>query len=226
MALDDRAEHLQKAVHLRIEQASLRAKTRFADLPEGTAENLAKLVAQKGLIVVEVGPTGVLFQALTRCPACHTEAAALSLKAPGTALLFDLELAAEGLWCDICHLHLGSGEEVGIAGLPATSRYSAEDLIRVSDHSPTPQRTDPAAAELLAHAMRRIPGDSVCNLLPFNSAPRVRRCGSEVVPKRPLAAVWSASATVCSACLRLADLQAETEVQLRLGQGAVSGSTP
>ncbi|WP_413802032.1 hypothetical protein [Streptomyces iranensis] len=161
VALDDRADHLQKAVHLRIEQASLRAKTHFADMPEGTGENLAKLVAQRGLIVVEVGPTGALFQALTRCPACHTEAAALFLKAPNTALLFDLELAAEGLWCDICHLHLGSGKEVGIAGLPVTARYSAEDLIQVSDHSPTPQSTDPTAAELLAHAMQKIPGDSL-----------------------------------------------------------------
>ncbi|MGW1197239.1 hypothetical protein ACWD4B_15595 [Streptomyces sp. NPDC002536] len=132
VTLDDRIDQVQKAVHLRVEQAGLRAQARFADMPEGTVENLAKLVAQRGLIVVEVGPTEVLFQGLTRCPACDTEAAAMFLKASSESMLFEMDLGVEGLLCGICGLHLASGEEAAVAGLPTTVRYEVEDLAKLA----------------------------------------------------------------------------------------------
>ncbi|MFI5671220.1 hypothetical protein [Streptomyces sp. NPDC051704] len=155
VALDDRADRLQKDVRLRLHQASLRARARFADMPEGTPEHLAAIVAQRGLVVVEVDRAGgPLFQALTRCPACQTEAAALFVRAPTTALLFDLELTAEGLWCDLCQLHLATTEEVGLAGLATTARYTAEDLIQVGRQGSAP------ATDVFSYAMRREPDDS------------------------------------------------------------------
>lgn len=82
---------------------------------------VARWNSQRGLVVVEVDRAGgPLFQALTRCPACQTEAAALFLRAPTTALLFDLELTAEGLWCDLCQLRLETTEEVALAGIATT----------------------------------------------------------------------------------------------------------
>ncbi|MCY0942009.1 hypothetical protein [Streptomyces antarcticus] len=155
VALDDRADRLHKDVRLRLHQASLRARARFADMPEGTPEHLAAIVAQRGLVVVEVDRAGgPLFQALTRCPACQTEAAALFLRAPTTALLFDLELTAEGLWCDLCQLRLDTTEEVGLAGIATTARYTAEELIQVGRQGNAP------AADVFSYAMRRQPEDS------------------------------------------------------------------
>ncbi|MFC8266795.1 MULTISPECIES: hypothetical protein [Streptomyces] len=155
VALDDRADRLQKDVRLRLHQASLRAEARFADMPEGTPEHLASIVAQRGLVVVEVDRAGgPLFQALTRCPACRTEAAALFLRAPNTALLFDMELTAEGLWCDLCQLHLATAEEVDLAGLATTARYTAEDLIQIG------RPGDALAPDVISYAMRRLPDDS------------------------------------------------------------------
>ncbi|MBT2451824.1 hypothetical protein J7F03_33130 [Streptomyces sp. ISL-43] len=155
VVLDDRADRLQKSVRLRLQQASSRARARFTDMPEGTSDRLASLVAQRGLVVVEVDQAGgPLFQALTRCPACQTEAAALFLRATTTALLFDLELAAEGLWCDLCQLHLATTEEVGLAGLPTSARYTAEDLIQIGLQGSV------AAMDVVSYAMRRLPEDS------------------------------------------------------------------
>ncbi|AWN31802.1 hypothetical protein [Streptomyces sp. NEAU-S7GS2] len=155
VALDDRADRLQKDVKLRLRQASSRARARFADMPEGTPEYLASIVAQRGLVVVEVDQAGgPLFQALTRCPACRTEAAAMFLRAPNTALLFDMELAAEGLWCDLCQLHLATTEEVSLAGLPTTARYTAEDLIQIGRQGGAP------ATDVASYAMQPLPDDS------------------------------------------------------------------
>ncbi|GGT22625.1 hypothetical protein ACK389_10340 [Streptomyces antibioticus] len=155
VALDDRADRLQKDVQLRLHQASLRAQARFADMPEGTPDHLAAIVAQRGLVVVEVDRAGgPLFQALTRCPACRTEAAALFLRAPNTALLFDMELTAEGLLCDLCQLRLVTTEEVGLAGLATTARYTAEDLIQIGGQGGAP------ATDVVSYAMRRLPDDS------------------------------------------------------------------
>ncbi|MFF4426363.1 hypothetical protein ACFY04_37355 [Streptomyces sp. NPDC001549] len=156
VALDDRADRLQKDVRLRLQQASLRARARFADMPEGTPDHLASLVVQRGLVVVEVDRAGgPLFQALTRCPACRTEAAALFLRAPTTALLFDMELAAEGLRCELRQLHLATTEEVVLAGLPTSARYTAEDLITIGL-----QGGGVAATDVVSYATRRLPDDS------------------------------------------------------------------
>lgn len=50
------------------------------------------------------------------------EAAALFLKAPNTTLLYEMELAAEGLLCGLCSFRLTGQEEIEIAGLPPTAR--------------------------------------------------------------------------------------------------------
>lgn len=155
VALDDRADRLHKDVQLRVQQALLRARARFADMPDGTPEHLAAIVAQRGLVVVEVDQAhGPLFQALTQCPACLTEAAALFLRAPNTALLFDMELTAEGLWCDLCQLHLATSEEVGLAGLVTTARYTVEDLVQIAGPG------DTLAPDVISYAKRRLPDDS------------------------------------------------------------------
>ncbi|MEV4502974.1 hypothetical protein [Streptomyces klenkii] len=160
VALDDRIDRAQRRVRLRMERAARRAESRFTDMPEGTVENLAKLLAQRGLIVVEVGSSGVLFQGLARCPACSAEAAALFLKASSESMLFEMDLAAEGLLCQICGLHLVSGEEVAIAGLPTAVRYQAEDLAKLAgDDRPHPFYT-PRSIGLYVSAAIAKPGDS------------------------------------------------------------------
>ncbi|KOG41308.1 hypothetical protein ADK74_22635 [Streptomyces decoyicus] len=87
-------------------------------------------------------------------PTCRTEAAAMFLRAPNTALLFDMELAAEGLWCDLCQLHLATTEEVSLAGLPTTARYTAEDLIQIGRQGGAP------VTDVVSYAMRPLPDDS------------------------------------------------------------------
>ncbi|OMI35699.1 hypothetical protein [Streptomyces sparsogenes] len=136
--LDDRADRLQKAIRLRMDQARHRFRTRFADLPHGAVEGAAQAVSERGLIVVEVGPGKALFQTLSQCPACDREAAALFLAVGVGSPLFDMELTAEGLLCGLCGFHLSSTNEVEAAGLPTVVRYSVEDLTRIVAEGPDP----------------------------------------------------------------------------------------
>ncbi|MFD9692851.1 hypothetical protein ACFWXO_44690 [Kitasatospora sp. NPDC059088] len=134
VTLDRRFDRVQKAVLLRILQARSRANSRFGQMPKGTIENVAKAVGEVGLVIVERTPTGVLFRMSRKCPACFTEAAALFLKAPNAALLYEMELITEGLLCSLCGLRLGNEEEIKIAGLPATLVCKVEDLTPAADH--------------------------------------------------------------------------------------------
>ncbi|MEV5388657.1 hypothetical protein [Streptomyces sp. NPDC052721] len=136
--LDDRADRLQKAVRLRMDQARHRFRTRFADLPDGAVEGAAQAVSERGLIVVEVGPGNALLQTLSQCPACDREVAALFLAVDEDSPLFDMELTAEGLLCGLCGFHLASTDEVEAAGLPTVVRYSVEDLTRIVTEGPDP----------------------------------------------------------------------------------------
>ncbi|WP_327422921.1 hypothetical protein OG763_25065 [Streptomyces sp. NBC_01230] len=138
VALDDRADRLQKAVRLRINHAQYKFRTRFADLPEGAVEGVAQAVSERGLIVVEVGSANALFQTLSQCPACDREAAALFLAVDADSLLFEMELTAEGLLCGLCGFHLSSTDEVEAAGLPTVLQYSVEDLTRLVGEDPDP----------------------------------------------------------------------------------------
>jgi len=63
------------------------------------------------------------------------EAAALFLKAPNTTLLYEMELAAEGLLCGLCSFRLTGQEEIEIAGLPPT-RCKVEDFKEMVDDGP------------------------------------------------------------------------------------------
>jgi hypothetical protein len=133
---DDRADRLQRDVHLRMNQARQRFRTRFADLPEGAVDGVEQAVSERGLTVVEVGPEQALFQTLSQCPACGREAAALFLAVDGDSPLFDLELKAEGLLCGLCGFRLSSTEEIEAAGLPTVLQHSVEDLTRSVAESP------------------------------------------------------------------------------------------
>ncbi|MFD7579892.1 hypothetical protein [Kitasatospora sp. NPDC059817] len=136
VTLDDRFDRVQKAVHLRMDQARFRMETRFGRLPEEAVESVAKTISETGLVVIDRSPTGVRFRTLTRCPACGTEAATLFLKAANAALLYEMELAAEELLCGLCGLRLAGEEEIGIAGIPSTMRCKVEDLKEVVDDGP------------------------------------------------------------------------------------------
>ncbi|MFF3733297.1 hypothetical protein ACFYXM_24005 [Streptomyces sp. NPDC002476] len=136
--LDERAGRLEKDVRLRMNQARHRFSTRFADLPEEAVDGARQAVSERGLIVVEVGPEKTLFQTLSQCPACGQEAAALFLAVNKDSLLFDMKLAAEGLLCGLCGLHLASVDEVEAAGLPTTAQFSVEDLTRIVTETSDP----------------------------------------------------------------------------------------
>ncbi|MFE7757662.1 hypothetical protein [Streptomyces sp. NPDC057429] len=130
VALDDREDRLQRTVLLRINQSRQQFRKRFADLPEGAVQGAVEGMGEEGLTVVTVSPGGALFQTLSQCPACEKETAALVLAVDASSLLFDMELAAGGLVCRLCGFYLSSAEEVEAAGLPATVRYTMEDLAR------------------------------------------------------------------------------------------------
>ncbi|MCX4734377.1 hypothetical protein [Streptomyces sp. NBC_01363] len=138
VVLDDRAGRLQKDVRLRMNQARHRFRTRFVDLPEGAVDSVEQTVSEHKLIVVEVGPEKALFQTLSRCPACHREAATLLLAVDRDSLLFGMELAAEGLLCGLCGFRLTGADEVEAAGLPTTVRFSVEDLTRTVTETSDP----------------------------------------------------------------------------------------
>ncbi|WP_019065461.1 hypothetical protein [Streptomyces prunicolor] len=157
---DDRADRLQKAVRLRMNQARHRFRTRFADLPEGAVDGVEEAVSERGLTVVEVGPGKALFQTLSRCPACGREAAALFLAVDENSPLFDLELTTESLLCGRCGFRLSSTDEVEAAGLPTVIRHSVEDLTRTVAEIPAP-------GERLATIRLRLP--TVQQTAPYNS---------------------------------------------------------
>ena len=136
VTLDDRFDRVQKAVHLRMDQARFRMETRFGKLPEGAVESMAKTISETGLVVIDRSPTGVLFRTLSRCPACGTEAASLFLKAANATLLYEMELTAEELLCGLCGLRLAGKEEIEIAGIPPTMSCKVEDLKRMIDDGP------------------------------------------------------------------------------------------
>ncbi len=136
VTLDDRFGRVQKAVHLRLDQARFRMEARFGKLPKGAVESVARTIGETGLVVIDRSPTGVLFRTLSRCPACGTEAATLFLKAPNATLLYEMELTAEELLCGLCGLRLAGEEEIEIAGLPSTTRCKVEDLKEVVDDGP------------------------------------------------------------------------------------------
>ncbi|WP_411078385.1 hypothetical protein [Streptomyces sp. cmx-10-25] len=131
VALDDQEDRLQKTVLLRINQSRQRFKTRFADLPEGAVQGTVEGMSEEGLTVIAVSPAGALFQTLSQCPACEKDTAALVLSVDGSSLLFDMELAAGGLACRLCGFYLSSAAEVEAAGLPATVRYTPENLAQL-----------------------------------------------------------------------------------------------
>ncbi|MFF3932920.1 hypothetical protein [Streptomyces hirsutus] len=130
LVLDDRADRLQKAVRLKMNQARHRFRARFADLPEGAVEGATRAVGERGLIVVAVEPAKALFRTLSQCPACIRETAALYLAVDEDSPLFELELKAESLLCGLCGFHLSSTDEIEAAGLPTNVRHSVEDLTR------------------------------------------------------------------------------------------------
>ncbi|GAA1334722.1 hypothetical protein GCM10009647_076550 [Streptomyces sanglieri] len=138
VTLDDRFNRVQKAVHLRVDQARFRMETRFGKLPDGTVESVARTIGETGLVVIDRNPTGVLFRTLSGCPACGTEAAMLFLRAPNATLLYEMELTAEQLVCGLCGLRLAGEEEIEIAGLPTTMSCKVEDLKAVVDDGPIP----------------------------------------------------------------------------------------
>ncbi|KIF67100.1 hypothetical protein HY68_35820 [Streptomyces sp. AcH 505] len=138
LVLDDRADRLQKAVRLRIDQARYRFQTRFGEFSVGALDSFAKTKSERGLIVLEVGPTKALFQTLSQCPACEQDSAHLFLAAREDIPMFDMDLTAEGLLCGLCEFRLTSTDEVEAVGLPTTVQLSVENLTRIDVEAPGP----------------------------------------------------------------------------------------
>ncbi len=136
VTLDDQFDRVQKAVHLRVDQARFRMEARFGKLPEEAVESVVKTIGETGLVVIDRSPTSVLFRTLSKCPACGTEAATLFLKAANTTLLYEMELTAEELLCGMCGLRLAGEEEIRVTGIPSTMMCRVEDLKEVVDDGP------------------------------------------------------------------------------------------
>ncbi|MGW2841103.1 hypothetical protein ACWCWD_25325 [Streptomyces sp. NPDC001493] len=66
-----------------------------------------------------------------------------------------MRLVAEVLVCDLCQLRQVTTEEVALAGLATTARYTAEDLLQVSSLSGAP------VTDVASYAMRHLPADSL-----------------------------------------------------------------